>query len=119
LPGFFFSRPNGNALAMDPETEAFKMANEISTGRVNANEYNPHYDRHLLGRSRVTERDNGTWQVDAPFAVYQTTLEGQSKLFSVGRYCDRVRMDGKRLRFVEKKVIVDTFDVPTLLATPL
>jgi hypothetical protein len=37
----------------------------------------------------------------------------------VGRYRDRVRWDGERLVLVEKLVVMDTFAVPTLLATPL
>jgi hypothetical protein len=30
-----------------------------------------------------------------------------------------VRYDGSKLKFSEKTVVVDTFSVPTLLATPL
>jgi anthranilate 1,2-dioxygenase small subunit len=57
--------------------------------------------------------------VEANYAVFQTTLEGQSKLFSVGRYRDKIRLEGGTLRFCEKYVVVDTFSIPTLLATPL
>jgi anthranilate 1,2-dioxygenase small subunit len=85
----------------------------------NANEYNLHYDRHLVGRVRIAPAQADGWRLEASYAVYQTNLEGQSRLFSVGRYRDRVRLDGGRLRFCEKKVIVDTYSVPTLLATPL
>jgi anthranilate 1,2-dioxygenase small subunit len=85
----------------------------------NANEYNLHYDRHIIGRVRVKPKGEGTWRLDANYAVYQTTLEGRSSLFSVGQYCDTVRLDGDRLLFTEKLVIVDSFAVPTLLATPL
>lgn len=84
-----------------------------------ANEYNLHYDRHLVGRVRVTPHAEGVWCMDASYAVFQTTLEGQSRLFSVGRYRDKARMEGGRLLFSEKTVIVDTFSVPSLLATPL
>ncbi len=85
----------------------------------NANEYNLHYDRHLIGRVRVAPEADGSWRAEANYVVYQTNLEGQTRQFSVGRYRDRVRLDGGRLRFCQKKVIVDTFSVPTLLATPL
>jgi anthranilate 1,2-dioxygenase small subunit len=85
----------------------------------NANEYNLHYDRHLVGRVRVVADGAGCWRLEASYAVYQTNLEGQSRLFSVGRYRDRARFEDGRLRFCEKKVIVDTYSVPTLLATPL
>lgn len=86
---------------------------------VNANEYNPHYDRHIISGVRVTDEQDGAWRLAANYAVFQTNVEGQSKVFSVGRYADRVvRQDG-RLLFREKRVTVDTFSVPSMLATPL
>ena len=85
----------------------------------NANLYNPHYDRHLVSAVRVKPQSEGVWQITATYAVYQTTLEGHSRLFSVGGYRDKVRMDGGRLRFSEKLVIVDTYAVSSMLATPL
>lgn len=84
-----------------------------------ANEYNPHYDRHLISSVRVKPQADGLWQLSASYAVFQTTLEGQSRLFSVGRYSDKVTMEGGRLLFREKRVIVDSFSVPSMLATPL
>jgi anthranilate 1,2-dioxygenase small subunit len=85
----------------------------------NANAYNFHYDRHFISNIRVSPASEGVWQVRANYASYQTTLDGQSRLFSIGRYRDKVRMEGDQLLFSEKLVIVDTFSVPTLLATPL
>ena len=85
----------------------------------NANEYNLHYDRHLVGRARIRELSRQEWRLDASFAVFQSTLEGQSKLFCVGRYEDRVRSEGGSLRFAAKRIVIDSFSVPTLLATPL
>lgn len=85
----------------------------------NANLYNLHYDRHLISNVRVSPAADGGWHLKANYASYQTALDGQSKLFSVGRYRDRIRLEGGRLLFSEKLVIVDTFSVPTLLATPL
>lgn len=85
----------------------------------NANEYNLHFDRHLVGRVKVAPDGQGVWRVTASYAVFQTNLEGQSRLFSVGRYRDKVRLESGRLLFCEKRVVVDSFSVPTLLATPL
>lgn len=85
----------------------------------NANEYNLHYDRHLIGDLRVAPHAGPAWAVEANFAVYQTNLEGQSRLFSVGRYYDLVRLEGDQLLFCQKRVVIDSFSVPTLLATPL
>ena len=85
----------------------------------NANLYNPHYDRHLVSAVRVKPGGDGVWQLSANYAVYQSSLEGSSRLFSVGGYRDLVRNESGRLLFIRKVVIVDTFAVPSLLATPL
>ena len=84
-----------------------------------ANEYNPHYDRHLVTNVRVRPDGDEAVRIEAHYLVVQTNLEGQSRLFSSGRYLDRARMENGRMLFTEKLVIVDTFSVPTLLATPL
>jgi 3-phenylpropionate/cinnamic acid dioxygenase small subunit len=96
-----------------------KMLRDRIVSLRNANLYNPHYDRHLVSGVRVKAESEGVWQLTANYAVYQSTHEGQSKLFSVGGYRDKVRMEGGRLLFSKKLVIVDTFAVPSLLATPL
>lgn len=85
----------------------------------NANEYNLHYARHIIGTVQARQTDDGIL-IDASYSVYQTTLEGSSRLFSVGRYQDKAvpGPDG-RLLLAEKLVINDTFSVPTLLAVPL
>lgn len=85
----------------------------------NANEYNLHYDCHLLSGVRIRPGESGLFGLQASYAVYQTSNEGQSSLFSVGRYRDKVKLDDGKLLFVEKTVIVDTFSVSPLLATPL
>ena len=86
---------------------------------LGATKYNFHSDRHVVGQLRVRARSDNEWELRASYAVFQTTHEGRSSLFSVGRYDDRVRLEGERLLFCEKKVIVDTFAIPGMLATPL
>jgi anthranilate 1,2-dioxygenase small subunit len=96
-----------------------KMLRDRIVSLRNANLYNPHYDRHLVSTVRVRPESEGVWQLTANYAVYQSTHEGASRLFSVGGYRDQVRMQGGRLLFSKKLVIVDSFAVPSLLATPL
>jgi anthranilate 1,2-dioxygenase small subunit len=84
-----------------------------------ANEFNPHYDRHIIGNIRIKSLESDAWRLDASYAVFQTTNEGRSSLFSVGRYIDDVFYKGDRLIIRHKLVVVDTFAVPSLLATPL
>lgn len=95
------------------------MLRDRITSLRNANEFNLHYDRHIVSNARVKPDSGNTWSVAASYVVFQTTLEGQSRLFSTGRYQDKVRREGDKFLFAEKIVIVDTFSIPTLLATPL
>ena len=81
-----------------------------------ANRYNIHTDRHVIGLPRIF--DNGL-EVEAPFAVYQTDQEGETRLFATGLYRDRLEISGLRLRIRDKLILLDTFAVPSLLATPL
>jgi len=57
--------------------------------------------------------------VEAPFAVFQTDQEGATRLFATGLYRDRLELAGDGLKIRDKLVLLDTFAVPTLLATPL
>lgn len=84
-----------------------------------ANEYNLHYDRHLIGVPRYTSVDDEQWCFEANYVVIQTDQHGASKVFSAGVYQDRVVVENGVMRIKEKRVIVDTFCVPTLIATPL
>ena len=81
-----------------------------------ANKYNIHIDRHVIGLPRIF--DNGL-EVEAPFAVYQTDQEGETRLFATGLYRDRLEISGLRLQIRDKLILLDTFAVPSLLATPL
>jgi anthranilate 1,2-dioxygenase small subunit len=81
-----------------------------------ANKYNIHSDRHVIGLPRFFE--DGLI-VEAPFAVYQTDQEGETRLFATGLYRDRLEAGSRGLRIRDKLILLDTFAVPSLLATPL
>lgn len=84
-----------------------------------ANKYNIHTDRHLIGLPRVTGSEGEVTFVDTPFAVHQTDQEGETRLFATGLYRDRIVSEAGGLKFRDKLVLLDTFAVPSLLATPL
>lgn len=75
------------------------------------NLYNPHYDRHVIGPLRKLNETT----FEASYSLFQTDLEGVSRLFSVGRY--RVEVSGKLIKTL--LVIADTGAIPSLLATPI
>jgi anthranilate 1,2-dioxygenase small subunit len=84
-----------------------------------ANKYNIHSDRHLIGLPRLLSAESEQQVIEAPFAVFQTDQEGSTRLFATGLYRDRLELAEGGLKIRDKLVLLDTFAVPTLLATPL
>jgi anthranilate 1,2-dioxygenase small subunit len=83
------------------------------------NLYNLHYDRHVLGPLRFTGNDGALWRFEASYSLFQTELEGASRLFSVGKYRVEALLQGGGGRLKSVTVIADTGLVPSLLATPI
>jgi anthranilate 1,2-dioxygenase small subunit len=83
------------------------------------NLYNPHYDRHVLGPLSFISHENLVWRFDASYSLFQTELEGASRLFSVGRYRVEAFVEGDVARLKSVTVIADTGLIPSLLATPI
>jgi anthranilate 1,2-dioxygenase small subunit len=83
------------------------------------NLYNPHYDRHLLGPLCFTGNDASAWRFELAYSLFQTELEGASRLFSVGRYRVEALLEGDSARLKSVMVIADTGLIPSLLATPI
>ena len=94
------------------------LADRIESYR-HVNESNLHWDRHVIGPRRYLGEENGAWIVEASYSVFQTDLEGASRLFSVGRYRCAIEIGGDEARFRSVLVVADTGLIPTLLATPL
>jgi 3-phenylpropionate/cinnamic acid dioxygenase small subunit len=85
----------------------------------NVNEYNLHWDRHVIGAPRIRRGADDAWHVEAGYSLFQTDLEGVSRLFSVGRYQASVLVTDGVALLREMVAIADTGSVPTLLATPV
>ncbi len=88
-----------------------------------ANIYAPHGYRHLLSAVSVTGYADGAASVHANYAVYRTFFDavhyGHSELFSVGEYRDTIVFENGVAKFREKRVLVDTARILSLLVTPL
>jgi anthranilate 1,2-dioxygenase small subunit len=82
------------------------------------NEYNPHYDRHVIGPLRMLGEKNGVATFEASYSLFQTDLEGNSRIFSVGRYRVEAVLS-ERAQIKTMVVIADTGNIPSLLATPI
>ena len=79
------------------------------------NEYNLHYDRHVIGPLRML----GESTFEASYSLFQTDLEGNSRLFSVGKYRVEALLESGAARLKSVTVVAETGLVPSLLATPV
>jgi anthranilate 1,2-dioxygenase small subunit len=84
-----------------------------------ANKFNPHYDRHIVGASRINSLEGEIAAVETNFMIVQTNKAGESKLFCAGCYEDRIRVGKGGAKFVERVALLDTFSIPSMLATPV
>lgn len=115
--------PHENAARGLPAALVFCDSRAMLEDRIcalrEANRFNIHSDRHLIGLPRVVESGADGFLAAAPFAVFQTDQEGETRLFAAGLYRDRIAPEGDGLKFRDKLILLDSFAVPSLLATPL
>ena len=95
-----------------------RLADRITSLR-HANKVNPHFDRHIVGGALIISVDDDVVSAQTNFLVVQTDLSGNSKLFCAGCYEDKIVLRNEKEKLMERCVVVDTFSVPTMLATPL
>jgi anthranilate 1,2-dioxygenase small subunit len=68
---------------------------------------------------RVLGEDNGVIRAQTNYVVFQTLLDGETRIYNAGKYLDQiVRVDGQ-LRFKEKLAVFDTNRIQTLMVTPI
>lgn len=85
----------------------------------NANIYNIHRDRHVVGLPLVRKGEDGAWSLAASFALYQTDSEGRTSLFVAGQYRAAAIFAAGRPLVRDMLVLLDTAAIPALLATPV
>lgn len=85
----------------------------------NANIYNIHRDRHVVGLPLIRKAEGEAWSLAASFALYQTDSEGRSALFLAGQYRAEASFAAGRPALRKMLVLLDTAAIPTLLATPV
>ena len=84
-----------------------------------ANIYAEHRYRHVIGLPLILSTGEGQVSVETSYVVFSTALDGVSRVFSVGRYMDKLaRVDGV-LKFKEKIAIFDTNSIRTQIVTPI
>lgn len=85
-----------------------------------ANIYERHAYRHLLGLPLLHEATEQGTRSETPFMVARIMRDGTTDLFATGRYLDLWRRDAAGApRLAERVVVCDSARLDTLLALPL
>ena len=75
--------------------------------------------RHLITNIRIHGQPGGAYRVSASYLVLHSTEEGETKIFSTGKYQDEIVFTKDGPKFRKKIVIADTSAIDNLLAVPL
>lgn len=86
---------------------------------LEANVYERHSYRHLLGQPFITYVEGDELDSETPFMVARITREGPTDLFATGRYIDRYRVKDDDAKIVKRIVVLDSGYIDTLLGFPL
>lgn len=85
-----------------------------------ANIYERHAYRHILGLPLVERQADGATRAETPFMVARIMRDGTTDLFATGRYLDVFARDAAgALKLRERVVVCDSSRIDTLLAIPL
>ena len=85
-----------------------------------ANIYERHAYRHILGLPLLEEAGPEGTRSETPFLVARIMRDGATDLFATGRYLDLWRADADGVpKLAERVVVCDSSRVDTLLALPL
>jgi anthranilate 1,2-dioxygenase small subunit len=75
--------------------------------------------RHLITNIKIHGQADGAYRVSASYLVLHSTEEGETKIYSTGKYQDEIVFTDGGPRFRKKIVIADTSAIDNLLAIPL
>ena len=81
--------------------------------------HDPYYQRHVVGLPIIREDKDGVIVSEANYAVFRTKLSGDSTVFNVGRYLDRIKRDAGELKFISRLCIYDTEMIPNSIIYPI
>jgi anthranilate 1,2-dioxygenase small subunit len=84
-----------------------------------ANVFQPHGYRHLLGPTEVTGRAGEALAAQTNFLVVRTWQDGAQELFAAGRFLDEIVFEGGDALFRRRVAVCDSSRVVTMLVLPL
>lgn len=94
------------------------LRDRVKSLRV-ANLYNIHQDRRIVTGIMLDEIRDDVCHARSSFLIMQTDVEGRGRFFSTGEYLDKIVATDEGLRFQERLVVPDSFNMHGLVAIPL
>ncbi len=85
----------------------------------NANIFEPHTYRHILGRPSIKRGDDGNWHAQTSYMLARIMHDGAQELFSTGIYLDKIVDNDGTLLFKERTVVCDSARIDALLVLPI
>lgn len=84
-----------------------------------ANIYERHGYRHILGAPFIVSEKGGKVESETPFLVARIMRTGETSVFATGRYLDTYAIADGVARIVKRIVVCDSSRIDTLLVIPL
>jgi anthranilate 1,2-dioxygenase small subunit len=84
-----------------------------------ANIYERHTYRHILGAPSVLGETEEGVRSETPFLVVRIMRDGDMDIFATGRYLDLYKIRNRGAKLTERIVVCDSSRIDTLLALPL
>ncbi len=84
-----------------------------------ANVYEQHTYRHILGAPSILSEDADGVRSETPFLVARIMRDGETSIFATGSYLDVYRIREGHAKLAERIVVCDSSRIDTLLALPL
>src|SRR5262245_25151862 len=84
-----------------------------------ANIYERHSYRHILGQPWILSEDAATARSESSFLVVRIMRAGTTDVYATGLYLDTYRLGAPLPKLVERLVVCDSSRFDTLLALPL
>lgn len=81
--------------------------------------HDPYYQRHVVGLPVIREIKDDVIIAEANYAVFRTKLSGESTVFNVGRYLDRIQRVDHSLKFASRLCIYDSEMIPNSIIYPI
>lgn len=95
------------------------MMDDRITALKTANVFESHVYNHILGHAHISHKADNLYRVRSNFIVHRTMYTGEVQLFASGKYLDVIQCGVDGLAFKERRVILDSRRVDTLMVMPI